>query len=194
MATASFGGIHWVLRCFVDCYFVACEDTEMKDACDLPELHLAVALNDFTRAEDLLKAGADINAASRDGDSALHWMCYLGNHQAVRFLAEHGACLDIRDGGGRMAVHIAAERHTSHCIQVLIQFGADPNARDNDGRAPVHYAAIVGSLKCLKFLSKHGAEMCPPTGKSGPTPLTYSTTFGPTAVFIFLKSVDGSGS
>jgi ankyrin repeat protein len=55
----------------------------------------------------LLKAGADINAQSADGQTALHSAVQKGWIKVVKFLAENGAALDGKDSGGRTALDYA---------------------------------------------------------------------------------------
>ena len=55
----------------------------------------------------LLKAGADINAQSADGQTALHSAAQKGWNTVVRFLVEHGAALNATDGRGRTPLDFA---------------------------------------------------------------------------------------
>jgi len=54
-----------------------------------------------------LDAGADINAANNQGDTALHGAAQKGYDQVVRFLAAHGAKLDAQDKKGRTPLDAA---------------------------------------------------------------------------------------
>lgn len=54
-----------------------------------------------------LKAGEDINAIDRNGDTALHGAAQKGYDQVVQFLADHGAKLDIQDKKGRTPLDAA---------------------------------------------------------------------------------------
>jgi ankyrin len=55
----------------------------------------------------LLAAGADINAARDNGQTALHGAALWGWNDYVRFLAAHGAKLDAKDRGGATALDVA---------------------------------------------------------------------------------------
>lgn len=55
----------------------------------------------------LLDAGADINAADRQGDTALHGAAQKGDDKVVQFLADHGAKLDVKDAKGRTPLDAA---------------------------------------------------------------------------------------
>jgi len=54
-----------------------------------------------------LDAGADVNAADNQGDTALHGAAQKGWDQVVQFLADHDAKLDIKDKKGRTPLDAA---------------------------------------------------------------------------------------
>ena len=54
-----------------------------------------------------LDAGADVNAADNQGETALHGAAQKGWDQVVQFLADHGAKLDIKDKKGRTPLDAA---------------------------------------------------------------------------------------
>lgn len=58
--------------------------------------------------EGLLKAGAEINAVSADGQTPLHRAARSGNAKFVSLLVEHGARLDAKDKDGRTPFDIVA--------------------------------------------------------------------------------------
>ena len=56
----------------------------------------------------LLELGADVNAADRDGRTALHGAAHKGRNDVVRMLVDHGADLAARDHGSRDSIHALA--------------------------------------------------------------------------------------
>jgi ankyrin repeat protein len=54
-----------------------------------------------------LDAGANINTADNQGDTALHGAAQKGYDQVVQFLVDHGAQLDIKDKKGRAPLDAA---------------------------------------------------------------------------------------
>jgi ankyrin repeat protein len=54
----------------------------------------------------LLDAGANPNAKTPAGDSALHWAAFDGKPDIVRVLAAGGADLNLKDGSGRTALQV----------------------------------------------------------------------------------------
>ena len=51
-------------------------------------LHAAAARGDVAEIQRLLQAGADINEADADGDTAIHLAAMNGHHQAVQLLVQ----------------------------------------------------------------------------------------------------------
>jgi len=54
-----------------------------------------------------LEAGADVNTADNQGETALHGAAQKGYDQVVQFLADHGAKLDAKDKKGRTPLDAA---------------------------------------------------------------------------------------
>jgi uncharacterized protein len=54
----------------------------------------------------LLEAGANPDAVTPAGDSALHWAAFDGKPAIVRALAEGGANLKLKDGSGKTALEV----------------------------------------------------------------------------------------
>ncbi len=58
----------------------------------------------------LLKAGANVNAKTPDGDSALHIAAFAGKLDVVRALAAGGANLNLKDGAGKTALQVVEKQ------------------------------------------------------------------------------------
>jgi len=58
----------------------------------------------------LLEAGADPDAKTPAGDSALHLAAFAGKLAIVRALVEGGADLDLTDGAGKTALQVVSEQ------------------------------------------------------------------------------------
>ena len=59
-----------------------------------------------------LELGADVNAANRDGDTALHGAARIKSPALVRLLVDHGAEVNVRNRTGRTPLFVA--RHYFH--------------------------------------------------------------------------------
>ncbi len=60
----------------------------------------------------LLEAGADVNALSATGDTALHAAAQGGNVAMIQFLADHGAKLDVKNRAGFTPLDLAMGKGT----------------------------------------------------------------------------------
>jgi len=90
----------------------------------------------------LLKAGADVNAKSDEGDTALHLAAFDGKLSLVRTLATGGANLDAKDAAGLTALQVV-DKQPPRPPRVTV--GA---ATDFDEHAqPKEVAALLRELK-----------------------------------------------
>jgi hypothetical protein len=80
----------------------------------------------------LLKKGADPKARTKDGNTALHFLCE----------SSHGW---MRPSFGKIAA-------------ALIEKGADPNAKNDAGHVPLDLAHTTQNGEMAKFMREHGAK------------------------------------
>jgi uncharacterized protein len=112
------------------------------------------------RIVQLLKAGADIHAADKNGVTALHHAVRFRSPIAVRTLIEHGtdvnrACRKSGSTPLHRAVTTTGAPETAgkgdqalEIIRLLLAAGADPTIPNKSGRTPADYAkdATIRSL------------------------------------------------
>ena len=126
--------------------------------------------------EQLLKAGADVNApVLAHGETALMMASRCGNTDAVKILLDHGAQLNTKDTlRGTTALMWAAEQSHAGVMELLIARGADvraqsdvlrPLKRRGLGFAPAKDqggpdAPIKGGLTALLFAAREGCKDC----------------------------------
>ncbi|KAF4345134.1 ankyrin repeat domain protein [Fusarium beomiforme] len=67
----------------------------------------------------LLDAGADINFADNEGDTALIVTAWTGDHESVQFLLDRGADVLIRNKAGLNALQKALEAGKDECVRIL---------------------------------------------------------------------------
>ena len=90
----------------------------------------------------LIQAGADVNAKSDEGDTALHLAAFDGKLQLVRALAAGGANLDAKDAAGLTALQVV-EKQPARPPRMLVG-----GATDFDEHAqPKDVAALLRELK-----------------------------------------------
>ena len=97
-------------------------------------------------AQLLLEHGADINAASRNGQRVmpLH-SSVAGQHLALtKLLLEHGADVNATQEGGFTSLQGAAQNGQHEMVELLLKYGADKNARSDGGQTALDIARAEG--------------------------------------------------
>lgn len=111
----------------------------------------------------LVRAGADVNALSSDGESSLHLAIeYCGDWLAiVRLLLRYGADINCKDFINNFTpLHVAAYcKGRVDVIKELINAGADVNATTKDGRNSLHLAAELGDVDNVRILIERGVNV-----------------------------------
>jgi hypothetical protein len=132
---------------------------------DVSLLMRAAAGHSLPRFYSTLQAGADVNAASQTGFTALMAASSAGNVEMVRVLIERGARVNEKTIDGRTALHYAAEHpNTSDVMPILLKAGADINAKLGStaqhlaGASPLIIAAAMGNAAAVKLLLDAGAD------------------------------------
>jgi ankyrin repeat protein len=119
----------------------------------------------------LLERGADPNAASDTGRTALHVAARQREPEIVRALLAHGANPDTAEKSGRTALHMAAN---AGIAALLLEKGADPRKLDDEGRSPLFSPAIAMDTPLLALLLEKGADPNTRLPDDGWTPLHYA--------------------
>ena len=82
----------------------------------------------------LLDAGANVNAATAMGYTALQRAAGQGRAEVVRLLLSRGADPGAVDDAGKSALDFAEDRGDSECVELLTQAGAPRRGGGDDGR------------------------------------------------------------
>ena len=136
----------------------------------------------------LLDAGADVNEAAPNGQSALVMASFSGQGELAAFLLARGA--NPNDAGaGYTALHTAVLRGDLELVRALSAHGADPNARLERGSrqqrnlnwyglsgalagaTPFWLAAKYAEIEIMEFLAEVGADPLLAPYSNGITPL-----------------------
>lgn len=151
------------------------------DADGVTVLHKALHVYSSRRlaiVQQLIAAGADVNAAASDGRTPLHWASDFDVPEAVPLLLRAGARVDARDEEGNTPLFSARPA----AARLLITAGADVRATNREGNVPLHrnhqaallapgvnvrnaagltplhYAALSGNTSAIEWLLAQGAD------------------------------------
>lgn len=126
-------------------------------------LHVAALHGQVAVAQELLTAGADVNAKNSYGaftPGDLWGVFSSNNHQdPVRLLTVHG--IDANDmKNGYTPLHLA-EFSVNHkkMVDLLVGKGADVNAQASSGATPLFFAVLRDQKDDAQFLLDHGANV-----------------------------------
>ena len=112
-------------------------------------LHYAALFGDLHRAEELIRAGADVHTSDHDGQTPLHYAAQGCSISVAELLLVKGAHVDAEDADGNTPLWNAAMRTRGDgpIVQVLMSRGADPRHRNREGRTPVELARALSGTE-----------------------------------------------
>ncbi len=110
--------------------------------------------------EKLVKAGADVNAQDKYGQTLLHIASGFNNNEIVTMLIKAKADVNAKESLGYTSLHIAAIYDTNgKILRSLIEAGAEIEAEDNDGYTPMDKALINNNSVAVHVLIEEGANI-----------------------------------
>ena len=101
---------------------------EARDDAGYTPLYIAAGQATPDAALELIKAGANVNAAGRHGETPLIEAAQIGSFDTVRALVDHGANVNVQTDYGESALVAAAERPSSDApkiVALFLQHGAN---------------------------------------------------------------------
>ena len=123
-------------------------------------LHEAARDGDTAQAEQLIAAGADVEAQDEAALTPLVTAALAGHRQIVNLLIDKGADPAGRDGSGFTALHAAAHAGHLDIVKLLLQRGVDINDQENEPKiTPLHAAAERDRRDVAAALLAAGADM-----------------------------------
>jgi serine/threonine-protein phosphatase 6 regulatory ankyrin repeat subunit B len=109
---------------------------------------------DPATAKALIKGGANVNAGTTRGITALHLAALGGNPALVTVLLDGGADVNQRAKRGETALMGASAAGQNLVVQLLLAHGADPMAQSQDGITAVLAAMLAGNMETVQILTK----------------------------------------
>lgn len=139
----------------------------------------AAMRGDTAQVRQLLRDGADVNAAQGDGMTALHWAARHGDVSLTRMLLYAGARVDaVTRNGNYTPLHLASRNGRAPVVKVLIETGANVNAPTSaGGSTPLHLAAGNGDTETILALLEGGAKVDARDSAWTQTPLMWAAAY-----------------
>ncbi len=123
-------------------------------------LHWAVRQNDAAQVDALIKAGADVKAATRYGVTPINLAALNGNAAIIRRLLDAGVDVNSANPGGETALMTATRTGKLDAMTVLLDHGANVNARDAaHAQTALMWAVIEKHADAVKLLLDRGANI-----------------------------------
>ncbi|WYZ35492.1 hypothetical protein EsH8_X_000139 [Colletotrichum jinshuiense] len=112
----------------------------------------------LSRAQILIRQGANVNAQGLDGLTPLHCAVMSGCLGLVDLLIRNKADVTIASIDGRTPFHLAAMTGNPEVISRFSGLGLDIEAKDLAGRTPLHLAVMYNDSQSIQELLQHGAK------------------------------------
>jgi uncharacterized protein len=136
-------------------------------------LHIVTQRRDFAWMTFLIARGANVNARTARGVTAMQLASNLGWLEGVELLIAQKARIDDANDAGETPLVAAVHRRDLPMMRALLKAGADPDRKDNSGRSARDYALIGGRSGPLVAEIEASAK---PKGARGTGPV-YGPTF-----------------
>jgi ankyrin repeat protein len=134
----------------------------------------AVKAGSVERVRALIKQRVDVNAASPDGTTALHWAVKSNSRELAQLLIAAGAKANAANRYGVTPLTLAATNGSGAIAGALLKAGASPNVTVGEGETILMAAARAGNVETIKVLVAHGADVNAAEQWQGQTALVYA--------------------
>ena len=124
-------------------------------------LHWAVRYDDLDTADLLIRSGARVSTANREGVTPLQLAAMNGSASMIDKLLKAGAEANAAlTPSGDTALMMAARTGTPEAITVLLEAGSNVNAKESwGGTTALMWAASEQHTAAVKLLLDHGADV-----------------------------------
>lgn len=124
----------------------------------LQDLVKAVRKGSLSEAQELCKAGVNVNCTSR-GVTPLHVAATHDHVECAEFLLQYGASVNQTIAHHTTPLHVASRFNSLACVVLFINHGVDVTAVTRDGMSALHLAARNGHSKTAEILIAKGADV-----------------------------------
>jgi ankyrin repeat protein len=169
---------------------LACALSGFGYIAELPPLVAAAKNADWEAVAYLLEQGEDVNEATGDGTTALHWAAYWDDTAGAELLIHAGADPGVANDLGATPLWNAVLNASAEMVRGLLEAGADPNAALILGETVLMTAARTGNADVVGQLLAEGADPNLSAAR-GQTALMWAAAQGHSAVVEVLLASDG---
>jgi ankyrin repeat protein len=176
-ADAWYDAVRGADRTRVEALLASKADVNLRDRRGgVTPLIYAAALGSPETMRLLLDKGADVNARSAAGATALMWAA--ADPVKARLLVERGADVNAVSESGRSALLLAAmSDESADTVRLLLQRGANPKILDRDQMSALLAAAYGNDTETLRQLIAAGAPI-DQANVAGSSPLMFAASNG----------------
>ena len=123
-------------------------------------LHWAVFHGDTAEVERLLRAGADVSAATVYGVTPMQLAAEVADVAIMKLLLDAGADVESPNAEGQTALMAVARTGNVEAAKLLVSRGANVNARETwGGQSALMWAAARRHPEMMRFLLSKGADI-----------------------------------
>lgn len=119
----------------------------------------AIQAGKLDAAREMVRSGADVNAAQPDGTRPIHWAVYKVDHTLVEALIAKKADVKVTNAFGATPIAEAAKLGDARLVKMLLDAGAEPEGANQDGETALMMALKLGHLPVVDMLIKAGANV-----------------------------------
>ena len=142
----------------VEGYLARPQDPNARGDAQMLPIQVAAEFGHLEVMRLLIDAGADCNATTVDGTTALHLAAEEGHVEVVELLIQTGAEKNAATWSGKAALHFAAEDGHLEVVRLLLDAGAEKDAAAADGHTVLQAAVMYGHLEVVRLLLEAGAD------------------------------------
>jgi ankyrin repeat protein len=134
-----------------------CSGAALAPAAEVPLVD-AVRRGDVEAVRALLGSGADVDATTPDGATALLWAVHTDQPGMVGLLVSAGADVELTNRYGVGPASAAAENGSAEILERLLEAGVDVHQTLPGGETLLMTAARTGEAGTVRTLLVHGAD------------------------------------
>lgn len=146
--------------------------TNLRNLDDM--LIIATRNNNIILVQELIDAGANVNAQDSFGWTSLHIAVYYDCKDITKLLISRGANVNYINGNTNItALNLAINQCSTDMVKLLLDNGASVYSQDNKGDTPLHMAAFFGHKDVVELLINKGA-IINISNRQGYTPIGFA--------------------